>query len=477
VEVATATTVYPYSGIYNVDSSGGVVALTMPDNAEAQGAIITVVRDGGNNVTIARAGADTFSDGTALLTLDTDNTAVQLISIGDTEWKILTPSTVSTGAGVDHDDLTNVTTDQHHAQSHTAASHSDQGATGAELETLTDGSNADALHAHAAIGGADHGGLGGLADIADHAYAALIDGTRDITGTQRYTGTPTPVIFGAAGDTQFSIVEDTDFFTINVGNNADVFLQRFVFFSSDHATAANDIQLRDGASAIALLWDNSLDQWRMFKALNVRDIFPETDLTFDLGSATATWVDVFADSLKDRAGVETYSIQTATFPTAHTFTAQARFTNAAVPIILGAAGDAQLEFLETADGWVIATGSNADVFTTRMTFQTADHADAHDIDLFTGAGGLTLRWDNSLDTFRFFKDISTTGSMEIDGALNHDGTTVGFYGTVPVVQSAAYTPTNVTPDRAYDANATGVDELADVLGTLIADLQLTGLIG
>jgi hypothetical protein len=35
-----------------------------------------------------------------------------------------------------------------HTHSHTAASHSDQGATGAELETLTDGSNADSLHIH-----------------------------------------------------------------------------------------------------------------------------------------------------------------------------------------------------------------------------------------------------------------------------------------------------------------------------------------
>lgn len=36
----------------------------------------------------------------------------------------------------------------HHASSHTAASHSDQGATGAELETLTDGSDGDSLHIH-----------------------------------------------------------------------------------------------------------------------------------------------------------------------------------------------------------------------------------------------------------------------------------------------------------------------------------------
>lgn len=41
---------------------------------------------------------------------------------------------------------------------------------------------------------------------------------------------------------------------------------------------------------------------------------------------------------------------------------------------------------------------------------------------------------------------------------------------------SAYSITNVTPDRAYDANATTTDELADVLGTLIADLKLTGIL-
>lgn len=40
----------------------------------------------------------------------------------------------------------------------------------------------------------------------------------------------------------------------------------------------------------------------------------------------------------------------------------------------------------------------------------------------------------------------------------------------------AYTPTNVTADRSYNANATTTDELADVLGTLIADLQTKGFI-
>jgi hypothetical protein len=40
----------------------------------------------------------------------------------------------------------------------------------------------------------------------------------------------------------------------------------------------------------------------------------------------------------------------------------------------------------------------------------------------------------------------------------------------------SYTITNVVTDRAYDANATTVDELADVLGTLISDLTTRGVI-
>ena len=42
--------------------------------------------------------------------------------------------------------------------------------------------------------------------------------------------------------------------------------------------------------------------------------------------------------------------------------------------------------------------------------------------------------------------------------------------------SAAYTPTNVTTDRSYDADLTTVDELADVLGTLIADLKAVNIL-
>lgn len=54
---------------------------------------------------------------------------------------------------------------------------------------------------------------------------------------------------------------------------------------------------------------------------------------------------------------------------------------------------------------------------------------------------------------------------------------IGFLGATAIARTAAYTPTNVTPDRSYDANSTTLDEVASVLGTLITDLQGFGLLG
>jgi hypothetical protein len=56
------------------------------------------------------------------------------------------------------------------------------------------------------------------------------------------------------------------------------------------------------------------------------------------------------------------------------------------------------------------------------------------------------------------------------------GNKIGFFGVTPVVRPSAYTITNGTTDRTYDANATTIDELADVIYTIIADLQSLGLL-
>jgi hypothetical protein len=94
-------------------------------------------------------------------------------------------------------------------------------------------------------------------------------------------------------------------------------------------------------------------------------------------------------------------------------------------------------------------------------------------------GGDTSVYRSAADTLRtpdslvVDTDLTVSGDATIGGA----GGGVGFYGTTPVVQSSAYSVTNVTTDRTYNADSTTINEVADVLGTLIADLKATGIIG
>ncbi len=90
-----------------------------------------------------------------------------------------------------------------------------------------------------------------------------------------------------------------------------------------------------------------------------------------------------------------------------------------------------------------------------------------------GAGTLTAALSLHVDAGKTQLD----GDVEIDGALKHDGSTVGFYNTIPVAQSAAYTVTGESgTDRTINVDSTTVNELADVVGNLIEDLKLTGII-
>ena len=66
------------------------------------------------------------------------------------------------------------------------------------------------------------------------------------------------------------------------------------------------------------------------------------------------------------------------------------------------------------------------------------------------------------------------GAVLVNNDLKVSGE-VGFNGATPAARPD-YTTTNVTTDRSYNANATTIDELADILGTLIADLTAIGLL-
>lgn len=60
--------------------------------------------------------------------------------------------------------------------------------------------------------------------------------------------------------------------------------------------------------------------------------------------------------------------------------------------------------------------------------------------------------------------------------IRDDGGYAFRNGTVGLAQTGYTTFTNLTTDRTCDANATTVEELADILGTLIEDLKTKGII-
>lgn len=95
----------------------------------------------------------------------------------------------------------------------------------------------------------------------------------------------------------------------------------------------------------------------------------------------------------------------------------------------------------------------------------------------TNRYGLLVTSSPSGGTLNYCARFSGAAGVRIDGIFEHTGALFGMHGVTPSAISAAYTPTNVVTDRAYDADATTLDELADVVGTLIADLQVKGAIG
>lgn len=72
--------------------------------------------------------------------------------------------------------------------------------------------------------------------------------------------------------------------------------------------------------------------------------------------------------------------------------------------------------------------------TTKVTNLNADKVDGFDFDQDVRAG----------QNVRF-------GDLEIDGALNHDGSTAGFFGVTPASRASAYTQTYSTADKTLSA--------------------------
>jgi hypothetical protein len=96
------------------------------------------------------------------------------------------------------------------------------------------------------------------------------------------------------------------------------------------------------------------------------------------------------------------------------------------------------------------------------------------------AGGQTAYGGNAAGESLIFHSTfhATKASIKLGALFEADeaGTKIGFFGVSPVVRASAYTVSNSTPDRTYDATSTSIDELAQVVAAIIADMKLYGLL-
>ena len=92
----------------------------------------------------------------------------------------------------------------------------------------------------------------------------------------------------------------------------------------------------------------------------------------------------------------------------------------------------------------------------------------------TSSGRLTVRGSGTSSAANGLLVEDSGGTDNF--VVRNDGGFAFRGGTVGLAQTGYTTFTNLTTDRTCDANATTVEELADILGTLIVDLKTKGII-
>jgi hypothetical protein len=319
--------------------------------------------------------------------------------------------------------------------------------------------------------GIDHGSLAGLADD-DHPQYFLADGSRELTGNVSFASSVTaPTITSLNHGGAFTIAAEDAGGTLRSLLEGDPDHSTDLMFAGAKVLETTAQGFRFGTTNLALL---ELDLGATPDRVNLRNLTVSGHLLFQGQNSGNVQTNLFEGDPDGQA--QLHYAGTKAFST-NASGIDVQDTSGVVPIITFR-NDAS-----TGLGQILIDGTG----------NTAVRSQVHGGTLRLqgeDAGG-TLRQlvvcdpDNTVELYYAGTLEATTKSggfriddeLEVDGAFNHDGATFGIYATTPVAQSSAYTPTNVSADRSYDADATSVDELADVLGTLIADLQLTGIIG
>lgn len=132
---------------------------------------------------------------------------------------------------------------------------------------------------------------------------------------------------------------------------------------------------------------------------------------------------------------------------------------------------AKVKAVTTGDVRLDATGDTSSDSTGVLNYITPTAGAWHVLALTCSSSTTTLnvRLRNSLNDVFLIDSIQVYyGVATFDPSKEPD-----LWGTSA---PPTYAASNVTTDRTYDANSTNTDELADVLGTLIADLRASGIV-
>jgi hypothetical protein len=98
-------------------------------------------------------------------------------------------------------------------------------------------------------------------------------------------------------------------------------------------------------------------------------------------------------------------------------------------------------------------------------------------DLLLYPGVSTGSAESGIQLYGCVAGASGTADRTQTKAIQILGNKIGFWAATPTTQSTGWTISNKSVDTVLDCNATTLDELADVVGTLVDILKGYGLLG
>lgn len=152
-----------------------------------------------------------------------------------------------------------------------------------------------------------------------------------------------------------------------------------------------------------------------------------------------------------------------------------------IKVRANATGSANIQDWEFSNGVVVAFVTNGgNIGAQRFLSDTIQDAGGNSYwALGASSPNRTLTIGNLGNLQTFAIQTKTGGAISLNPSggsvvIGASSSTLAFYGATAQARSTGWAVSNVTTDKVFDANATTLDELADVLGTLITDLISKG---